>query len=282
MENEQVTNVLNALEKFINERPDLELANYGCHIEQLRYSNPSQRADACRALRGDQRRIAKDGTRARKALREARSYAPNGAALADAFQRAFSGRLSWVTDKCDCLPCEKCGPRLVCAHCGNCIREKMHVANCSGCPEGKNGRLEYCTGQYYPTEYRAATAAVLECYNHAVRPKFSPEAGVLYTHTSQIKEASQGAGSHWFDASSMRFFRSRVVPQVFHGKGGVYFVTSEKGPNEQRAFTVRKFDPVTAEIDTFGPFNMLGREKALRAARIAAEYPEAALEYLNN
>ena len=238
--NDAVETVLNELQKFINARPKLDRANYGCHIEQLRYSSQQERQQAWSALRGDLRSIAKDGTRARKALKEARNYPPNGVALADAF-RAFSGRLTW------------------------------------------NGtELEYCTGQYYPMEYRAAAAAVLESYNHAVRPKFTPDAGIFYTHISQIEYANQWAGFHFFDASSMRFFRSRALPSVFHGPGGVYFVTSEKAPHSERAFTIRKFDPATADIDTFGPFNTLGRERALRLARIAAENPDAALEALKS
>lgn len=240
MQNEMVPKVLDALQKFINARPDLDPANYGCHPEQLRYSGKQERIDAWQSYRKESRDIAKDGTRVRRALREARLVPPNGELLADAFRRAFSGRLSW---------------------------------NGSG--------LEYCTGQYYPTEYRKAAASVLECYVSTARPKFSPEPGTLFTHVEQIVAASQRAGSHFFDSSSMRFFRSRVLSQVTHGPGGVFFVTSEKGPNEQRAFTVRKFDPLTADVDTFGPFNKWGREKALRVARIAAEYPDAAKEYMD-
>lgn len=33
----------------------------------------------------------------------------------------------------------------------------------------KDNRLHYCTGQYWPTEYRIAAAVVLENYNNAVR-----------------------------------------------------------------------------------------------------------------
>ncbi len=282
MENIDVARVLDALETFINARPDLDLANYGCHPEQLAYSSKEQKRDAWRALRGDKRTIARDGTRARKALREARALPASAAALEDAFRSAFSGRLTWREEACTCKPCPNCfNDPVVCALCGNCIREGKHAPGCEGCPKGK-GHLDYCTGQYYPTEYRAAAATVLEHYCHTVRPKFTPEAGTLYTHVSQIISASNRAGSHYFSRGAMRFFRSRVLSQVMHGPGGVYFVTSEKGPNEIRRFTVRKFDPVTADIDTFGPFNELTREKALRVARIAAHYPEAAKEILEN
>jgi hypothetical protein len=239
MNTETTPAVFEVLKKFINAKPDLEAANYGCDPQQLAYSSKEQKLAAWRGMRQDARTIQKDGRRARKALREAIGYPFNEKALADAFQGAFSGRLSW-----------------------------------------DGHRLSYCTGQYYPTEYRAAAATVLEYYCHAVRPKFTPPEGMLFTHIEQIKEASDRAGSHFFSRGAMGFFRSRVLSYVFHGKGGIYFVTSEKGPNEVRAFTIRKFNPVDADIDTFGPFNELTRERAVRLARIASEYPEAALEAL--
>ncbi len=231
--------VFAALKEFINARPGLDPANYGCHPEQLAYSSREQRIAARRAMHGDARSIQKDGTRARKALKEALTYPFNEGAIADAFRSAFSGRLTW---------------------------------------DGRG--LKYCTGQYYPTEYRAAAAAVLEHYCHAVRLKFNPPQGVLYSHVEQIIEASQRAGSHYFDPSSMRFFKSRVLPSVFHGSGGVFFVTSERGPSEVRRYTVRQFNPENADVKTVGEFNVLTRERALRIARIASEYPEAAREAL--
>ena len=231
------TEAMQALEKFINQRPNLDPANYGLGHGQT--PDRKQWGEARRAYDRELRDIRKDGTRARKALAEARNYPPNLAALEDAFKRAFSGRLSW---------------------------------------DGKE--LNYCTGQYYPTEYRKAAATVLEYYYHEVRPKFAPANGTVFTSIEQIKQASHNIGSHYFDRSTMRFFNSRVLPQVFHGSGGIYFVTSEKGPNEIRAFTIRKFKPEDADITTFGPFNELSRERALRIARIAAEYPEAAKEAL--
>lgn len=230
MQDSEVMTVLDKLGKFINEQPNLDPANYGIGSRE-----------GLAAMRGDARQISKQGTRARRALKEARSYQPNAEALLSAFKSAFSGRLSY---------------------------------------DEPPGELNYCTGQYYPTEYRAAAATVLEYYCHAVKPKFMPEEGEVFTTTAQIERASQRAGSHFFDRDTMRFFRSRVLPQVFHGKGGVYFVTSEKGPNNVRRFTVRKFDPKTADIDTLGEFNELTRERALRIAKLAAEYPEAAKEAL--
>lgn len=71
----------------------------------------------------------------------------------------------------------------------------------------------------------------------------------------EIKHANSEAGRHFFEADTMRFFRSRVCPKVHNGPGGVYFVTSEQfvsmsGHAERRTFSVRRFDPKTG--DTHG------------------------------
>lgn len=227
--------VFDALTKFINQKPDLDPYNYGCGKGQA-----AERGEWGKAWRNMQRELSsirKDGTRARKALKEARTYPYNAEAMADAFRSAFSGRLTW------------------------------------------NGQdLEYCTGQYYPTEYRKAAATVLEYYCHTVKPKFTPAPGQAFNSIHDIEIASRNVGSHWFDKSTKRFFRSRILSYVFQGQGGIYFVSSEQGPSGVRAFTVRKFKPEDADISTFGPFNEMSRERAVRIARLAAEYPAAALE----
>lgn len=144
--------VFEALKQFINERPNLDPANYGMARGQT--PDRKQWFECLRSFNQEKRSITADGTRARKALREALEYPFNAAVIAEAFGRAFSGRLSW------------------------------------------NGHsLEYCTGQYYPTEYRKAAAAVLEYYNHAVRPKFTPPAGKVFTDIDEIKSASRRRAS---------------------------------------------------------------------------------------
>src|SRR6267142_886734 len=161
--------VFEALKKFINQSPDLERGNYDTWQSYFQESNS----------------IKRDGTLARKLLREAQAYPFNAEKLADAFRAAFSGRLQW---------------------------------------DGKE--LEYCTGQYFPTEYRKAASAVLSYYCHAVKPKFVPENGTIFYTSADIERAADRAGSHFFDRSAKRFFRSRILADAFHGKGGCYFVTS--------------------------------------------------------
>lgn len=233
METSTANQIFEALRKFINEKPEIDPREYGL--------DPNGR----QAYRADYSTIQRDGTKARKALREAQQYPFNAAIMAEAFGRAFSGRLSWTGTE-----------------------------------------LEYTAGQYYPMEYRAAALAVLERYISEVKPKFNPPAGRVYYSSSDIATDAERAGSHFFDRSSKRFFRSRILPDAFHGNGGCYFVTSEQfessqGVRAQRGYTVRKFKPEDGDVSSFGPFNVLSRSQALKAARIASEYPEAALEYLS-
>lgn len=77
--------------------------------------------------------------------------------------------------------------------------------------------------------------------------------GAFFT-TNAIARANRDAGFHYFDADTMRFFGSRVLPRVF---GGHLFVTSERSgfdPNSPRRYSVREVFP-DGSIDTVGEFN---------------------------
>jgi hypothetical protein len=92
---------------------------------------------------------------------------------------------------------------------------------------------------------------------------------------ARIKQTNAERGFHFFDSSTMHFFRSRVLSQTFEGKDAVYFVTSEQFVGSEhtapRKFTVRAFSPETADIRTVKPFNELTRYRALRIARDLAQ-----------
>jgi len=92
---------------------------------------------------------------------------------------------------------------------------------------------------------------------------------------ARIKRANAEHDFHFFDSSTMQFFRSRVLSQTFEGKGDVYFVTSEQFVGSEytapRKYTVRAFNPETSDIRTVKPFNELTRDKALRVARGLAQ-----------
>jgi hypothetical protein len=94
----------------------------------------------------------------------------------------------------------------------------------------------------------------------------------IETYTIEdIRLANEAAGKHWFDESSMRFFRTRIYEPVYHGTGGVFFVTSEKSPDGERRYSVRQFHPETGDVDTHGEFNShRGKAAADRASKRAA------------
>jgi hypothetical protein len=92
-----------------------------------------------------------------------------------------------------------------------------------------------------------------------------------YTHTDQIVAANKAVGGHFFDASSMRLFRTRVYPDVY---GGKYFVTSDFVEEAGRGFTVRAITS-QGQIRTASEFLSL---PTLAAAQTAAKAIVAALE----
>jgi hypothetical protein len=189
-----------------------------------------------RAYQSEARRIQNDGAKARQALELASAYPFNAQALLDA-TRAYSGRLQIVAKDSEAA---------------------YAIA------------IDYCTGQYWPTEYRAAAAAVLERYCEEIRPKTIT--GRIPRTVAELKEIAREAGSHFFDRSALRFFNSQILPSLYVGPGGVYFVTSEQfEERSQRKCTVRQFQPETADIRTVGQFNELTREDALSLARSAAK-----------
>jgi hypothetical protein len=135
-------------------------------------------------------------------------------------------------------------------------------------PHAYSGRLEwngegwdYCTGQYFPTEYRQAAAAVLD---RAIHSKKQSQADTIPTPrfqtVSDIRAYHEQTGSHWFDRSSMRFFGTKI-----HGNTlikGRYFITSEQPPHGPRGYTVR-------EVSEDGDIKTVGELCGYRTARDA-------------
>lgn len=233
--------VFAALETWIKQRPGLDTRNYYDRAFERNERGKLERSSGFKAYRQEVRDIGRDRTRALKALDEARSLEPvKPELLADAF-RAYSGRLQWKAE-----PSE--GERL-----------DGITAALLGLP-----RLEYCTGQYFPTEYRKAAAAVLEAYISAWRQWYASEHPQTYTYRTMddVIAANRAIGNHWFDASTMRFFKTRIESGLVAGKR---FITSEKGPDEVRRYTVREAQP-DGTIDTVGEFQQYRTRDAARAA----------------
>lgn len=72
---------------------------------------------------------------------------------------------------------------------------------------------------------------------------------------------------HWFDADTMRFFKTRLPRHGLQwADGTLTFVTSEKGPDEVRRWSVRILKPDgTLGDDAKGFQGYATRESAVRA-----------------
>lgn len=95
-------------------------------------------------------------------------------------------------------------------------------------------------------------------------------------HTiTDLKQAAKNAGSHYFSASTMRFFNSRV--EAIYPTSGTsgYFVTSERFEDEPRLYSVRSYTfsdgaDITSLDDHFQAYTNLGdARKAARELRDA-------------
>ena len=94
---------------------------------------------------------------------------------------------------------------------------------------------------------------------------------VSFSSVEQIRLYSLSIGHHWFSPSTMRFFGSKVYPDLV---GGRYFISSEENfDGTQRLYTLRM---VTDEglIDTVGDFqgftSLRQARKALKAFEVAS------------
>jgi hypothetical protein len=63
-----------------------------------------------------------------------------------------------------------------------------------------------------------------------------------------------GPAGHWFDADTIRFFKSRLPSAAYESDAGTFFVTSEQDPSGVRRYTVREQLP-NGDIQTVGPFH---------------------------
>jgi len=86
-------------------------------------------------------------------------------------------------------------------------------------------------------------------------------------HTlDQVKRAAYGAGSHWFDRSTIRYFNSRVGKRVHPVPGGALFISSEQfSLTSPRLYSVRSCT-IEGEIDTVGEFQQYATNSAAHTA----------------
>lgn len=128
--------------------------------------------------------------------------------------------------------------------------------------------VDYCTGQYWPTEYRPAVARVLETAASsakqraaAANPPFYPGwVGARELAMHQLEGLNHDVGHHWFSRGTMRFFGTRIVSKTARVSDDgmrAYFVSSEQPPNDARRYTVRYMTisgPQAGHVGTSGEF----------------------------
>lgn len=78
--------------------------------------------------------------------------------------------------------------------------------------------------------------------------------GFARVNLSDVKQCARACSSHWFDADTLRFFKSRVDDTAYvDGKGGAYFVSSERyDSSHPRLYSVNHY--AKCSIDTVGQF----------------------------
>jgi hypothetical protein len=199
-----------------------QLAAFAAQNSGLEFGNYGD----LRAYKSEQRSISEDWRRFKQALYVAAIEGVTDAEVIAAAPSAFSGRLSWVSK--------------------DYLREK-HSIDTDYTP-----RWSYCTGQYFPTEYRKAAATVLEYATRAVKQARPPETRENITTIAELKALNAKNGGCWFDPGSMRFFGTRIESGIIAGR---YFITSEQREHDTpRKFSVRSFDS-EGGIDTVGAFH---------------------------
>lgn len=100
---------------------------------------------------------------------------------------------------------------------------------------------------------------------------------VDYLAMYDVERANDRAGLYWFEAGTMRFFRSRVGAYAYATKDGryAYFVSSEQFSwDSPRLYTVRVQDRATGQIDTVGEFQQYASRSGAdkRAQKLVQDY----------
>ena len=105
-----------------------------------------------------------------------------------------------------------------------------------------------------------------------------------FTCIENIQYLNEKAGYHFFDKSALRFFNSKVLDAIYstwkEECTTFLFITSEKGPDHIRKYSVRSFDSKTGKVDTVNDFQAY--ETARQAHNACKALVKAMKEEQNN
>lgn len=228
---EDVKRILEAFKPWINQRPNLDPANYGLAKGQtpdrtMWHSNYN-------AMQSELRNIARQGTRARKALKIALAYEPNPEAMADALTR-FSGRLQWRDGEFEYTT-------------GQYYPTEYRLA----AAVVLESYSEFCRPKYNPPEgFDPSTIDEIIDANRAAGRHFFDRDTMRCFRSRVLSELYKGPGGIFF-----------ITSEQFE---------DSQGRRAGRRYTVRKFNPKDASISSVGGFNKLTRSAAQGLAGRAA------------
>ncbi len=81
-----------------------------------------------------------------------------------------------------------------------------------------------------------------------------------------IERLNAQRGKHWFEADTLRFFRSRHADTATVKDGQAYFTSSERGPGMSRRYSVRRMDMATGSVESVGSFQEYATLSQAKAA----------------
>ena len=88
---------------------------------------------------------------------------------------------------------------------------------------------------------------------------------IIKFSTVRANYASNQPDGHWFDRSTMDFFKTMLPDYAYETSAGILFVTRETNPSRIKRFTVRR-QGESGDIETVGEFHVY-----LTAANALAE-----------
>lgn len=180
--------IMAALDKFVAQRPGLEFGNYG----------------DVKAYRSEMRSITRDRHDYNVLARAVeRSDSITADMLIKASESAFSGRLTIKSCPHGDSARTTCGKHVWCGDC-----EPGPSALCPVCngatrsPVRPNGtRIDYVTGQYFPTEYRKAATAILAS---ALWDHYRENCMPVSDDDIRFKDNDKAQMQYWFKTDSVR------------------------------------------------------------------------------
>lgn len=203
--------ILAALDKFTRQRAGLEFGNYG---------------DVA-SYRSEQRSITKDLHHYRELERYVMLHDSITAdMLLEAAKRAYSGRLTirqCVHGSTTLVRCGANHKHVWCEACDPAPSALCHWCHGRGYSKARHGAtvIDYCTGQYFPTEYRRAACAVLSAAIWAWwREHCMPEkAGTIkrgeFAFDAYMRGKVRMSGGDWLRSNARREFSRGVAARWF-------------------------------------------------------------------